>query len=164
MQPPVSLPVHSSPQGHFLLFSNRHLQSDNVGKACRPAAPPPVYAHKHTRKASPSSFALLVRNMFSHQPMQAWLLRTPASDSAYARKKTPDTSLHPAPCRLKISFFCLWSYCNVGDWFIPFCSCPSLGNGIWNSRSISFWDSYSRSAINSTNSLSSLCARSNRDT
>ncbi len=104
--PPLhSFPLgHLPPQGHFLLFSNRHLQSDNVGKACRLAAPSCLNAHKHTRKASPSSFTLLVRSTFSHQPMLAWLLRTPAFDSAYARKKTPDASLHPALCRLKISF------------------------------------------------------------
>ena len=62
------------------------------------------------------------------------------------------------------SFFCLCFYYKAGDCPIPFCSCPSLGNGISNSRRISFWDSNSLSAINSIKPLSSLCACSSRDT
>ncbi len=76
-----------------------------------------------------------------------------ALNRVYPTHKKPDTSLHPALCLLKISFFCSCSYYNVGDWTL---SCPSLGNGSWNSLSISFWDSNSRSPMNSMKSLSVL--------
>ena len=59
-----------------------------------------------------------------------------------------------------IFWTCLYSILTLPHIF--YCSSP--GNGIWNSRRISFWDSNSISAINSVKSASSLCARSSRDT